>query len=79
MLSEIGTDSTIFPDFSAQKLEVHIIHKNYTINFFTGLMPHHIWDRMIKIKLYLWSKLMCFTLFNKNIHWNVFIIVFLLI
>ena len=42
---------TIFPDFSAPKLEVSIIDKNYIINFFSSYIPHHIQDKMTESKL----------------------------
>ena len=40
---------SIFSDFLSQILEVHIIHKNYIINFFSGYMSHHIWEQMLRL------------------------------
>ena len=38
---------TILSDFLAQELSVHIIYKNYIINFFTSHIPYHIQDDKI--------------------------------
>ena len=59
--------SIIFPDFSAWKLGLCIIHEKYIINFFSGHMPHPIQDRMTKNKLYLGWKIMCFMSLQSNI------------
>ena len=66
----------IFPDFSAQKLRVRIIYKNYIINFFSSHMPRHILDGTTESKLYLQTKIKYFTPIQRNIHWNVFIVCF---
>ena len=47
--------------------------------FHSGYMSHYIWYEMNKSKLHLLSKLLCFMLLLRNIHWSVclFIIFFL--
>ena len=42
-----------FSKFFFRKFGECIIHENYTINFFSSRMPHHVQDRMIENKFYL--------------------------
>ena len=53
-----------------------IIQEKYIINFFSNYMPHYIRDGLIKSKLFLQSKLMCFMLLERNIHWSMFVLWF---
>ena len=57
--------STIFQDFPVKKLGLHIKHKNSLINFYSGHIPHHMWNKMSESKLHLSSKLMRLTRYRE--------------